>query len=50
MKKITSVLLASAILGAALAGCGNSNNNADSGKATNAPKLKMRALPLKRQK
>lgn len=38
MKKITSVLLASAILGAALAGCGNSNNNADSGKATNAPK------------
>lgn len=33
MKKITSVLLASALLGAALAGCGGNNNSANSGGA-----------------
>ena len=40
MKKITSVLLASALLGAALTGCGGNNNTTDSAtdKATNAPK------------
>ncbi|MCE3201857.1 galactose ABC transporter substrate-binding protein [Paenibacillus sonchi] len=37
MKKITSVLLASALLGAALAGCGG-NNNADTGNKGNAAK------------
>ncbi|WP_025692662.1 galactose ABC transporter substrate-binding protein [Paenibacillus zanthoxyli] len=38
MKKITSVLLASALLGAALAGCGGNNNSANSGSsaATNS--------------
>lgn len=36
MKKITSVLLASALLGAALAGCGGNNNNAaDTGNKAN---------------
>ncbi|QWU14569.1 methyl-galactoside transport system substrate-binding protein [Paenibacillus sophorae] len=33
MKKITSVLLASALLGAALAGCGGNNNSGNSGSA-----------------
>ncbi|NGM81410.1 galactose/glucose ABC transporter substrate-binding protein MglB [Paenibacillus sp. 7124] len=33
MKKITSVLLASALLGAALAGCGGNNNSSNSGGA-----------------
>ncbi|AIQ53587.1 galactose ABC transporter substrate-binding protein [Paenibacillus sp. FSL R7-0331] len=36
MKKLTSVLLASALLGAALAGCGG-NNNSDNTAATKAP-------------
>ncbi|QSF43131.1 galactose ABC transporter substrate-binding protein [Paenibacillus tianjinensis] len=36
MKKLTSVLLASALLGAALAGCGGNNNNSEN-TATNAP-------------
>ncbi|AIQ42333.1 sugar ABC transporter substrate-binding protein [Paenibacillus sp. FSL R5-0912] len=35
MKKITSVLLASALLGAALAGCGGNNNAADTGNKAN---------------
>lgn len=37
MKKLTSVLLASALLGAALAGCGGNNNNSADTAATNAP-------------
>ncbi|WP_310551875.1 galactose ABC transporter substrate-binding protein [Paenibacillus glufosinatiresistens] len=37
MKKITPVLLASALLGAALAGCGNNNNNDKAAGSSNTP-------------